>query len=109
MLTSITAITIGTSLLALLEMGSASFNMGGFIAFTASAVLESLRVVLVDVLMGQLKYNAAEVGAAADDDRNVCELHGQWLCAGQRAAAEAASRCRVCRCCCMSACPRVSS
>ena len=60
-LTSITAITVGTSLLALLEMGTASFNMGGFISFTASAFLESLRVVLVDVLMGQLNYNAAEV------------------------------------------------
>jgi hypothetical protein len=65
-LTSIAAITVGTSLLALLEMGTASFNMGGFFAFVASAFLESLRVVLVDVLMGQLKYNAAEVCPADD-------------------------------------------
>lgn len=58
---SIVAITLGTSLTAILEMGTASFDMVGFVAFTASAVLEALRVVLVDVLMGRLKYNAAEV------------------------------------------------
>lgn len=36
-------------------------NLVGFVAFTASAVLEALRVVLVEVLMAQLRYNEAEV------------------------------------------------
>lgn len=58
---SVVAITLGTSLTAFMEMGTTSFDTVGFVAFTASAMLESLRVVLVQVLMGHLKYNAAEV------------------------------------------------
>ena len=42
------------------QVGTATFDLVGFLAFTASAVLEALRVVLVQVLMGHLRYNAAE-------------------------------------------------
>jgi len=58
---AIVAITLGTSLTAIMEVGTATFDLVGFLAFTASAVLEALRCVLVQVLMGHLKYNAAEV------------------------------------------------
>ncbi len=43
------------------QVGTATFDLMGFLAFTASAVLEALRCVLVQVLMGDLRYNAAEV------------------------------------------------
>lgn len=46
-------------------MGTATFDLVGLLAFTASAVLEALRCVLVQVLMGHLKYNAAEVRPSA--------------------------------------------
>lgn len=58
---SIAAIAIGTSLTAIMEAGTATFDLKGFMMFAASAVLEALRVVLVQLLMSDLKYNAAEV------------------------------------------------
>ena len=48
-LISVTAITIGTGLTAFMEVGATTFDLVGFIAFTASAVLEALRVILVQV------------------------------------------------------------
>ena len=48
-LVSVTAITIGTGLTAFMEVGATTFDLVGFVAFTASAVLEALRVILVQV------------------------------------------------------------
>lgn len=54
-----------------MQMGSATFDVTGFAMFGASAVLEALRVVLVQLLMTDLKYNAAEVSHYHDRD-HVC-------------------------------------
>lgn len=58
---SVAAITFGTSLTAIMEVGTATFDLTGFLMFAASAILEAVRVVLVQLLMSNLKYNAAEV------------------------------------------------
>ena len=57
---------------ATVQVGTATFDSIGFLAFTASAVLEALRCVLVQVLMGHLRYNAAEVRLLEPPDSVWC-------------------------------------
>jgi hypothetical protein len=57
---SITIITAGTGIAALVESQSGSFSVIGFTAFVISVVLESLRVVCIQLLVGKLAYNAVE-------------------------------------------------
>ena len=47
----------------MVEMGASGFSLIGFLAFTFSAFLESVRVVYIQLLLSsRLKYNAVEVG-----------------------------------------------
>eukprot|EP01025_Chloroclados_australasicus_P000945 TRINITY_DN10312_c1_g1_i2.p2 TRINITY_DN10312_c1_g1~~TRINITY_DN10312_c1_g1_i2.p2 ORF type:complete len:373 (+),score=32.00 TRINITY_DN10312_c1_g1_i2:89-1120(+) len=50
----------GTSMAAAIQQGTPDFNLFGFVMFMFSAVAESLRVVLVQLLQGRDRFNTAE-------------------------------------------------
>ena len=47
---------------ACLQVGVAGFAWPGFLAFLLSVLLEALRVVYIQLLLGRLNYNSMEVG-----------------------------------------------
>ena len=57
---AVTLITAGTGYAALLESQTGHFSSIGLVQFLLSAVCEALRTVLVQLLLGQMKYNAVE-------------------------------------------------
>ena len=57
---SIALITGGTFLAALAEFHGGTFSTVGCTAFLASVILEACRVVLIQLLVGELQYNAVE-------------------------------------------------
>ena len=59
---SVLAIVAGSALATVAEMGDARrFNFIGFLAFLASALLEAVRVTLMQTLVRDLRLNAAEM------------------------------------------------
>ncbi|KAK9829753.1 hypothetical protein WJX72_007680 [[Myrmecia] bisecta] len=58
---SVSLITVGTGIATVVETGVPGFSWSGFTSFVASAFLEAIRVVLIQLLLGRLKYNAVEV------------------------------------------------
>jgi hypothetical protein len=61
LLLSIFMITLGTGVATAVEVGLAGFAWLGFSAFLLSVLLEGLRVVYIQLLLGRLNYNAMEV------------------------------------------------
>ena len=51
----------GTAAATVVETGMPGFAWQGFAAFMLSASFESVRVVLIQLLLGQLQYNAVEI------------------------------------------------
>ena len=61
---SVALISAGTGAATLYETGgSAGFAWAGFACFTFSALLEALRVVYIQLLLGRFKFNTLEVRA----------------------------------------------
>ena len=59
---SVALISAGTGAATLYETGgSAGFAWAGFACFTFSALLEALRVVYIQLLLGRFKFNTLEV------------------------------------------------
>ena len=58
---SVLLISAGTGVATVLESSTAGFAWSGFLCFLFSVLLESVRVVCIQLLLGRLKYNAAEV------------------------------------------------
>ena len=58
---SVTLITAGTGLATVLESSTAAFSWTGFWLFFLSVLLEAIRVVCIQLLLGRLKFNQAEV------------------------------------------------
>ena len=59
---SVALISAGTGAATLFETGgSAGFAWAGFVCFTFSALLEALRVVYIQLLLGRFKFNTLEV------------------------------------------------
>ena len=65
LLISIVMITAGTGAATAVEVGVAGFAWMGFFSFLFSVLLEAVRVVYIQLLLGKLKYNAMEVCAIA--------------------------------------------
>lgn len=61
MVGSILLISAGTGVATVLEISGAGFAWDGFVYFAISVVLEAVRVVSIQRLLGQLRYNEAEV------------------------------------------------
>lgn len=61
LLTSVVLITMGTGVATAVEVGLAGFAWTGFLCFLFSVLLEALRVVYIQLLLGKLNYNAMEV------------------------------------------------
>ena len=61
LLGSVVLITAGTGLATVLESSTAGFSWLGFTCFNASVLLEAVRVVCIQSLLGRLRYNEAEV------------------------------------------------
>mmetsp|Transcript_23309 Transcript_23309/g.59602 ORF Transcript_23309/g.59602 Transcript_23309/m.59602 type:complete len:393 (-) Transcript_23309:96-1274(-) len=57
---SVLLIAGGTASAVLVERGTASFHMGGFLHFMASSITEAARVVGAEVLLGAQRFNSAE-------------------------------------------------
>ena len=58
---SVTLMSGGTAAATVVETGMPGFAWQGFAAFMLSASFESIRVVLIQLLLGQLQYNAVEI------------------------------------------------
>jgi hypothetical protein len=58
---SILMITLGTGVATAVEVGVAGFAWPGFLSFLFSTVLEAVRVVYIQLLLGSLNYNSMEV------------------------------------------------
>ena len=58
---SVLLISAGTGAATLYETGGAGFAWAGFACFTFSALLEALRVVYIQLLLGRFKFNTLEV------------------------------------------------
>ncbi|EIE19444.1 hypothetical protein COCSUDRAFT_67899 [Coccomyxa subellipsoidea C-169] len=61
LLVSILMITLGTGVATAVEVGVAGFAWPGFISFLFSTLLEAVRVVYIQLLLGSLNYNSMEV------------------------------------------------
>lgn len=61
LVTSLSLITAGTGVVAVLERHHGHFDLVGFMCFMLSALSESLRVLYVQMLHGKLHFNAVEV------------------------------------------------
>ena len=58
---SVTLMSAGTAAATVVETGMPGFAWQGFGAFMLSATFESIRVVLIQLLLGQLQFNAVEI------------------------------------------------
>lgn len=58
---SVALISAGTGLATVLESSTASFSWPGFWCFSLSVLLEAVRVVCIQLLLGRLRFNQAEV------------------------------------------------
>ena len=61
LLISIFMITAGTGAATAVEVGVAGFKWMGFLSFLVSVLMEAVRVVYIQLLLGKLNYNAMEV------------------------------------------------
>ena len=61
LLISIFMITAGTGAATAVEVGVAGFKWMGFLSFLLSVLMEAVRVVYIQLLLGKLNYNAMEV------------------------------------------------
>ena len=60
LLISIFMITAGTGAATAVEVGVAGFKWMGFLSFLLSVLMEAVRVVYIQLLLGKLNYNAME-------------------------------------------------
>ena len=63
LLISIFMITAGTGAATAVEVGVAGFKWMGFLSFLLSVLMEAVRVVYIQLLLGKLNYNAMEVAS----------------------------------------------
>lgn len=61
LLVSILMITLGTGVATAVEVGVAGFAWPGFFSFLFSTLMEAVRVVYIQLLLGKLSYSSMEV------------------------------------------------
>ena len=76
---SISLISLGTGSAAVLESQTSHFSIVGFAYFLVSAVCEASRTILVQLLLGNMKYNAVEALVYLSPATAVCLAIGALL------------------------------
>lgn len=105
LLVSILMITLGTGVATAVEVGVVGFAWPGFFSFLFSTLLEAVRVVYIQLLLGKLSYSSMEVCCHRESSTDV--VPGVVIFAGDtidfaRGTDRQVVKCElVCRCWCI--------